>query len=249
MSKRLENKVTIITGAANGIGRVGAELFAREGARVVISDIDPAGEQWADELREKGLDTFWHPCDVSDEASVESLVAATVDHYGRLDVLYNNAGLEGGDGNLTELTVDDWQRLTDANARGVFLMCKHAVPAMLNSGGGSVISTASVGALVGGPVLHIYSANKAAIISLTRSVAATYGRRGIRANTLCPGFVSTDMVARLGPKVLEAGAKNSMLGRGAEPHEIAQVALFLASDEASFVTGTSITVDGGFTGL
>ena len=249
MSKRLANKVTIITGAANGIGKVGAELFAREGAKVVISDIDPAGEQWADELQANGLDTFWHPCDVSDEDSVKSLVAATLDHYGQLDVLYNNAGLERGDGNLTELTVDDWQRLTDANAKGVFLMCKHAVPAMLSSGGGSVISTASVGALIGGPVLHIYSANKAAIISLTRSVAATYGRKGIRANTLCPGFVNTDMVARLGPNVLEVSVKNSLLGRGAEPHEIAQVALFLASDEASFITGTTITVDGGFTAV
>ncbi|RLA09941.1 MAG: hypothetical protein DRQ60_03225 [Gammaproteobacteria bacterium] len=249
MTERLKNKVTIITGAANGIGRVAAELFAREGAKVVISDIDPGGSQWADELRAQGLETFWHPCDVSDEDSVKSLISATLDHYGQLDVLYNNAGVEGGDGNLTKLTVDDWQRLTDANARGVFLMCKHAVPAMLDSGGGSVISTASVAALIGGPVLHIYSANKAAIISLTRSVAATYGRKGIRANTICPGFVGTDMVARLGENVLEAGAKMSLLGRGAEPHEIAQVALFLASDEASYITGVAIPVDGGVTAV
>lgn len=249
MTARLKNKVAIITGAANGIGRAAAELFAREGAKVVISDIDPAGSQWADELRAQGLDTFWQPCDVSDEDAVKSLIATTLDHYGQLDVLYNNAGAEGGDGNLTELTVDDWQRLTDANAKGVFLMCKHAVPAMLQSGGGSVISTASIAALVGGPVLHIYSANKAAIISITRSVAATYGRKGIRANTLCPGFVHTDMVARLGDGAIKAGEKMSLLGRGAEPREIAQVALFLASDEASFITGVAIPVDGGVTAI
>jgi len=249
MSARLANKVTIITGAANGIGRVAAELFAREGARVVLCDIDPAGRDWADELRAQGLDTFWHPCDVSDETAVEELIAATLDHYGSLDVLYNNAGIEGGDGNLTELSVDDWQRLTDVNAKGVFLMCKHAVPAMLASGGGSIVSTASIAALLGGPVLHIYSANKAAVISLTRSVAATYGRKGIRANTICPGFVSTDMVARLGENVLEAGAKKSLLGRGAQPHEIAQVALFLASDESSFITGVTLPVDGGVTAV
>lgn len=249
MTARLKNKVAIITGAANGIGRAAAELFAREGAKVVISDIDPAGSQWADELRAQGLETFWQPCDVSDEDAVKSLIATTLDHYGQLDVLYNNAGAEGGDGNLTELTVDDWQRLTDANAKGVFLMCKHAVPAMLQSGGGSVISTASIAALVGGPVLHIYSANKAAIISITRSVAATYGRKGIRANTLCPGFVHTDMVARLGDGAIRAGEKMSLLGRGAEPREIAQVALFLASDEASFITGVAIPVDGGVTAI
>ncbi|MEL0083452.1 MAG: SDR family oxidoreductase, partial [Gammaproteobacteria bacterium] len=138
MPSRLANKVTIITGAANGIGKVAAELFAREGAKVVITDIDPAGKQWAEALQAEGLETFWHPCDVSDEESVKALITATVAHYGRLDVLYNNAGVESGDGNLTQLTVDDWQRLTDTNARGVFLMCKHAVPAMLTSGGGSV---------------------------------------------------------------------------------------------------------------
>jgi NAD(P)-dependent dehydrogenase (short-subunit alcohol dehydrogenase family) len=249
MSARLANKVAIITGAANGIGKTAAQLFANEGAKVVISDLDPAGSDWADNLRDQGLDVLWCPVDVSDETAVKSLVATTVDHYGRLDVLYNNAGVEGGDGNLVELSVDDWQRLTDANAKGVFLMCKHAVPAMLNSGGGSIVSTASIAALVGGPVLHIYSANKAAIISLTRSVAATYGRKGIRANTICPGFVRTDMVARLGEKVLEAGERMSLLGRGAEPLEIARAALFLASDEASFITGVALPVDGGVTAV
>lgn len=248
MEQRLQNKVTLVTGAANGIGRAAAELFAQAGSRVVISDIDPAGEQLAGELNDRGLDCFWHYGDVADEDSVIELVETACSHYGGIDVLYNNAGSEAGDGNLTRLSVDDWQRLTDLNARGVFLMCKHAVPKLVEGGGGAVVSTASIAALLGGPVLHIYSANKAAIISLTRSVAASYGRKGVRANTICPGFVDTQMVRRLGEAAVKAGEK-SLLGRSAEPAEIARVALFLASDEASYITGATIPVDGGVSAI
>ncbi len=249
MTKRLSGKVALITGAANGIGRVAAELFATEGAKVVLSDIDAGGEAIARQMQSDGLDVFWQPCNIANEAQVKQLIEATLNHYGQLDILYNNAGSEAGDGNLVDLTTDDWQRLADSNAKGVFLMCKHAVPALLASGGGAIVSTASIAGLIGGPVLHLYSANKAAIISLTRSVAATYGRQGIRANTICPGFVHTDMVARLGEGAIRAGEKMSLLGRGAQPLEIANTALFLASDEASFITGVHLPVDGGVTAV
>lgn len=249
MPNRLSNKVAIITGAANGIGRTAAELFAVEGAKVVLSDIDAGGADLAKQLQQQGLDVVWQPCNISNETEVAELIEATLSQYGRLDILYNNAGSEAGDGNLVDLTTDDWERLTNNNAKGVFLMCKHAVPALLASGGGAIVSTASIAGLIGGPVLHLYSANKAAIISLTRSVAATYGRHGIRANTICPGFVHTEMVARLGEGAIKAGEKMSLLGRGAQPIEIAQTALFLASDEASFITGVHLPVDGGVTAV
>ena len=249
MPNRLSNKVAIITGAANGIGRTAAELFAVEGAKVVLSDIDAGGADIAKQLQQQGLDVVWQPCNISNETEVAELIEATLSQYGRLDILYNNAGSEAGDGNLVDLTTDDWERLTNNNAKGVFLMCKHAVPALLASGGGAIVSTASIAGLIGGPVLHLYSANKAAIISLTRSVAATYGRHGIRANTICPGFVHTEMVARLGEGAIKAGEKMSLLGRGAQPIEIAQTALFLASDEASFITGVHLPVDGGVTAV
>ncbi|MBV1961257.1 MAG: SDR family oxidoreductase [Immundisolibacteraceae bacterium] len=249
MPNRLSNKVAIITGAANGIGRTAAELFAVEGAKVVLSDIDAGGADLAKQLQQQGLDVVWQPCNISNETEVAELIEATLSQYGQLDILYNNAGSEAGDGNLVDLTTDDWERLTNNNAKGVFLMCKHAVPALLASGGGAIVSTASIAGLIGGPVLHLYSANKAAIISLTRSVAATYGRHGIRANTICPGFVHTEMVARLGEGAIKAGEKMSLLGRGAQPIEIAQTALFLASDEASFITGVHLPVDGGVTAV
>ncbi|MBL4622574.1 MAG: SDR family oxidoreductase [Immundisolibacteraceae bacterium] len=249
MPNRLSNKVAIITGAANGIGRAAAELFATEGAKVVLSDIDNHGAEVAKQLQQQGLDVLWQPCDISNETEIIELIETTLGHYGQLDILYNNAGSEAGDGNLVNLTTDDWERLTNNNAKGVFLMCKHAVPALLASGGGAIVSTASIAGLIGGPVLHLYSANKAAIISLTRSVAATYGRQGIRANTICPGFVHTEMVARLGEGAIKAGEKMSLLGRGAQAIEIAQTALFLASDEASFITGVHLPVDGGVTAI
>ena len=249
MPKRLTDKVTIITGAANGIGQVASQLFAEQGAKVVVSDIDPGGAKIAENLQNQGFEALWQPCDIGDESQVAKLIQVTLDHYGQLDILYNNAGSEAGDGNLVNLTTDDWHRLADSNAKGVFLMCKHAVPALLASGGGAIVSTASIAGLIGGPVLHLYSANKAAIISLTRSVAATYGRQNIRANTICPGFVHTDMVARLGEGAIKAGEKMSLLGRGAQPLEIAQAALFLASDEASFITGVHLPVDGGVTAV
>ncbi|MBV1889541.1 MAG: SDR family oxidoreductase [Gammaproteobacteria bacterium] len=249
MPNRLSNKVAIITGAANGIGRTAAQLFAAEGAKVVLSDIDTGGAEVAKQLQQQGFDVVWQPCNIGNETEVAELIEVTLNQYGQLDILYNNAGSEAGDGNLVELTTDDWERLTNNNAKGVFLMCKYAVPALLASGGGAIVSTASIAGLIGGSVLHLYSANKAAIISLTRSVAATYGRQGIRANTICPGFVHTEMVARLGEGAIKAGEKMSLLGRGAQPIEIAQTALFLASDEASFITGVHLPVDGGVTAV
>ena len=247
---RLDGKVAIITGAANGIGRTAARLFCKEGAHVVVSDLDAEnGEALVAELAAAGGKALWVPCNVGDETAVGKLIERTVAQFGALQVLYNNAGSVRGDGKLTELATEDWDALADANAKGTYLVMKHAIPAMLAGGGGSIVNTASIGALIGGPALQAYSANKAAIIAMTRSVAVTYARQGIRANAICPGIIATQMVERLGDSFKKYGLEATPMGRCGEPEEIARVALFLASDESSFVTATTLVADGGLTAI
>lgn len=246
----LAGKVAIITGAGAGQGAAAARLFCELGASVVLNDIDANNvETVAREISAGGGRAVAVAGDVALAADVEHVVHVAVDAFGGLDVLYNNAGTETGDGDVTNLSEESWDRIQSVNLKSVYLMCRFGIPHMVERGGGSIINVSSVGGLVGAPGLSSYTATKGAVIALTRTLAATYGRDRIRANTICPGLVMTPMVARLGAGFVEAVTAVTPLGRGAEPEEIVNLAAFLASDAASFMTGATIAIDGGLTAI
>ena len=246
---RLDGKVVVITGAAGGIGREAALLFSAEGARVCVADVSAeAGERTAAECRE----AFFHQVDVTDPYSVTAMYGATAERYGGVDVLYNNAGvMPADDGSILETEADAWQRVQDVNTKGVYLCCKHGIPHLLERGGGSVINVASFVALMGAATSQIsYTASKGAVLSMSRELAVEFGRRGVRVNALCPGPVETPLLLRLfdeTPGALERRLVHLPLGRLASAKEIAYGALFLASDESSYVNGSTFLVDGGLT--
>jgi NAD(P)-dependent dehydrogenase (short-subunit alcohol dehydrogenase family) len=246
---RLDGKVAVITGAAGGIGREAALLFSDEGAQVCVADVSAeAGEQTAAECRE----AFFQQVDVTDPESVASMYRATAERYGRIDVLYNNAGImPADDGSVLDTEEDAWQRVQDVNTKGVYLCCKHGIPHLLEHGGGSVINVASFVALMGAATSQIsYTASKGAVLSMSRELAVEFGRRGVRVNALCPGPVETPLLMRLfdeTPGALERRLVHLPLGRLARAKEIAYGALFLASDESSYVNGSTFLVDGGLT--
>jgi NAD(P)-dependent dehydrogenase (short-subunit alcohol dehydrogenase family) len=246
---RLDGKVVVITGAGGGIGREAAILFSEEGASVCVADVSAEqGEQTAAACRE----AFFQPADVADSESVEAMYAATVERYGGIDVLYNNAGImPADDASILDTAPEAWDRVVDVNAKGVYLSCKHGIPRLLDRGGGSVINVASFVALVGAATSQIaYTASKGAVLSLTRELAVEFARRGVRVNALCPGPVETPLLMRLfeeDPAAYERRRVHLPMGRLANAREIALGALFLASDESSYVTGATFMVDGGLT--
>ena len=247
---RLVGKVALITGAASGLGRTAAELFAAEGALVVVADVVD-GDDVIDAIDAAGGEASYVRCDVTDSDSVAAAVEHARDHYGALHVLYNNAGVMLSDDDGPENTsIQTYERTMDINVKGVLLGCRHAIPAMLDSGGGSIVNVASFVAHMGAATPQIaYTASKGAVLAMTREIAVVYARRGIRANALCPGPIMTPLLA----KFLSDDAKRQRrlvhvpMGRFGEPHEIAQGAVFLASDESSWMTGQSLVIDGGIT--
>jgi NAD(P)-dependent dehydrogenase (short-subunit alcohol dehydrogenase family) len=250
MAGRLEHKVALITGASGGLGRVAAELFAAEGARVVIADLAD-GSDAVSAITTAGGEATYVSCNVRDDASVAAAVAHAVSTYGGLHVLYNNAGISPGDDDGVVNTSDEiWDITLDVNVTGVARCCRHGIPAMLASGGGSIINVASFVAHLGAATPQIaYTASKGAVLSMTREIAVIHARQGIRANALCPGPVLTPLLA----KFLSDDAKRQRrlvhipMGRFGEAIEIAKGALFLASDDSSFMTGQSLLIDGGIT--
>ncbi|MEP7104506.1 MAG: glucose 1-dehydrogenase [Chloroflexota bacterium] len=246
---RLEGKVAVITGAAGGIGREAALLFAVEGARVCVADVArEAGEKTASECRE----AFFQPVDVADPRSVQAMYAETARRYGGIHVLYNNAGImPADDDSILTTEPEAWDRVQAVNAKGVFVCCKYGIPHLLEAGGGSVINVASFVALVGAATSQIaYTASKGAVLAMTRELAVQFARQGIRFNALCPGPVETPMLMRLFAENEGAYQRRRVhlpMGRLARASEIANAALFLASDESSYVNGATFTVDGGLT--
>ncbi len=249
---RLEGKVALITGAAGGIGRVAAELFANEGARVVIADVvDEQGAATIEAIRAGGGDAAYVHADVSDADQAAAMVDFTVATYGGLHVLYNNAGiLPPDDGGTLDTPEATWDRVMAVNLKGVWLGCKAGIPALLASGGGSIINVSSLVALMGSATPQIaYTASKGGVLAMTRELAVEYARQGIRANMLCPGPIETPLMAELmaDPQWAARRLVHIPLGRPGQAEEIGKAALFLASDDSSFMTGASLVVDGGIT--
>jgi NAD(P)-dependent dehydrogenase (short-subunit alcohol dehydrogenase family) len=247
---RLDGKVCVITGAGGGMGREAATVFAGEGAKVCVADLDVG-------LAEETVslctgDAFALGVDVADEAGVREMYAATAERFGGVDVLYNNAGISpGDDASVLDTSVDAWQRVQDVNTKGVFLCCKHGIPHLLECGGGSVINVASFVALLGAATSQIsYTASKGAVLAMSKELGVQFAREGVRVNALCPGPVETPLLLAIygdDAAAFERRRVHWPTGRLGKPREIVNAALFLASDESSFVNGATFVVDGGIT--
>jgi NAD(P)-dependent dehydrogenase (short-subunit alcohol dehydrogenase family) len=249
---RLDGKVAVITGAASGIGRASAIRFASEGAAVVVADLNPqGGEETVAECKKAGGRAVFQRVDVMNEADIKAAVDRAVAEFGKLNVIFNNAGLAGAVGKIEEITADNWDRTLAILLRAVALGMKYAVPEMRKAGGGSIISTASIAGLRGGAGPHAYSAAKAAVVNLTRSVALEVGKDRIRVNCICPGGINTPLIFNNVPggyEVADQFLKTLQpIPRAGGPADIAAMAAFLASDDAEWITGTAMVVDGGLT--
>jgi NAD(P)-dependent dehydrogenase (short-subunit alcohol dehydrogenase family) len=250
MGELLEGKVCVVTGSGSGLGRECALLFAREGASVVVSDIaTEAGEQTVAAIDQEGGEATFVPCDVADDDQVSALFAATVKRHGRLDVSMHIAGvLLAGDGGPVDTPLETWHRTLAINLTGVFLSCRHAIPRLLDSGGGVIVNMASVSSFVGAANAQIaYTTSKGGVLALTRELAVMYAREGIRANALCPGPTRTPLFEQLitDAERVANRLEHIPLNRFGEANEVAKAALFLASDLSSYVTGAALLVDGG----
>lgn len=246
----MKGKVALVTGAAGGIGRETALAFARAGAKVAVADIMvDGGEETVKMIKDMGGDAIFVKTDVTSVAEVKNLVAKTVEAFGRLDYAHNNAGIEGVQAPCAECTEENWDKTIAINLTGVFNCCKAEIPEMLKVGGGAIVNTASVAGLVGFRGIPAYTASKHGVNGLTKQMALDYATENIRVNSVCPGVIHTAMIDRFtggDPAVLEAFTATEPVGRLGKPSEVADAVVYLCSDEASFVTGINMPVDGAF---
>ncbi|HJY82680.1 MAG TPA: SDR family oxidoreductase [Candidatus Binatia bacterium] len=249
MAGRVAGKVALVTGGSSGIGRATAQIFAREGAKVVIADVNVEGsEETVGLIRAAGGEAVFLKTDVAQATEVEAMVKKAVETYGRLDCAFNNAGIEGALQPTIEYDVTVWDRVLSINLRGVWLCMKTEIRQMLSQGGGAIVNTASAAGLVAVPGMSAYVAAKHGVVGLTKTAALEYAKAGIRVNAVCPGGVDTPMVQRVfssNPQFAEAAASAEPVGRLAQPAEIGEAVVWLCSDAASFVTGLPMAVDGG----
>jgi len=247
------NKVALVTGASNGIGKASALAFASKGANVVVADINQAlGQATVDEIKNKGGQAVFILCDVTKEADVIALVDATLDTYGQLDFAFNNAGIEIEQSKLADGEEKVYDAIMDVNVKGVWRCMKYQIPAMLKNGGGSIVNTASVAGLGAAPKMAIYSASKHAVIGLTKSAAVEYGKKGIRVNAVCPAVIDTEMFRRAAesdPRKAEYVAGMHPVGRIGKVEEVAEAVMYLCSSNSGFTTGIALPVDGGHTAV
>jgi NAD(P)-dependent dehydrogenase (short-subunit alcohol dehydrogenase family) len=250
MTRRLEGKAALVTGAGSGIGRATAKAFVREGARVIVSDVNVAGgEETVAAIKKQGGDARFIRCDISKPAEVEALIRGTVEAFGRLDCAVNNAGIGGLMGPTGDYPEEAWDQVIATNLKGGWLCMKYEVQQMLKQGGGSIVNTASVAGLVGFQMGPAYVAAKHGIIGLTKTVALEYAKANIRVNAVCPGVIRTPMVTVSTDQNKEVEAAliaSEPIGRMGEPEEVAEALVWLCSSAASFITGAALPVDGGF---
>ena len=244
---RLKDKIAVITGSGKGLGEAMALLFSREGAKIVVFDIDePAGQETVEQIQQQGGEAIFVHGDVSNPDDAVRVINTAVDAYGRVDVLVNNAGVHV-DRTVADTTEEEWDQILGVNLKGVFLCSKAAIPQMRRQGGGNIICISSISGLIGQLNQAAYNASKHGIIGLVKCMAYDHALENIRANAICPGVMNTPLVASVPEEHIAPYRKTSLLERFAEPSEVANAALFLASDESSYVTGSAMVVDGGYT--
>jgi NAD(P)-dependent dehydrogenase (short-subunit alcohol dehydrogenase family) len=250
MAGRVEGKVALVTGGASGIGRATALTFAREGAKLVVADMnEEGGHQTVHMITEKGGEATYVQVDVTSASAVEALISKTVETYGRLDCAHNNAGISGGGRALTaEYSEDTWHQVIAVNLTGVWFCMRYEIPQMLQQGSGAIVNTASVAGLIGARGLAAYVASKHGVVGLTKTAALEYAQQGLRVNCVCPGVIHTPMTERglSNPERRARIIASEPMGRIGTPEEVAEAVIWLCSDAASFVTGHTMTVDGGY---
>jgi|SRR5690554_1000522 len=249
MNKRFEKRVVIATGAASGLGEATAIEFAKEGAHVVLSDISDKGKEVSDRLNNEGYSTIFVKADVADEKDVINLVNQAVEKFGKLDVMFANAGINI-EATVENLELDDWQKVIDVNLKSVYLSNKYAIKQFRKQGtGGAIINTGSIHSLMARQGLAAYSASKGGVKMLTQQVASEVAKDGIRANAIAPGYIQTPLINTLSQDVIDSLVSLHPIGRLGQPIEVARTVLFLASDDASFISGVTLPIDGGYTAV
>ncbi|MEI3606929.1 glucose 1-dehydrogenase [Pseudogracilibacillus sp. SE30717A] len=246
---RFQDKVVIVTGGASGLGEATALEFVKEGAKVVIADLSEKGQAYSDELNEQGYNTIFVQTNVANEDDIKNLLSKTVEKYGKLDVMVANAGINI-EADLHELDFDKWQKVIDVNLTSVYLSDKYAIEQFLKQGnGGVIINTGSIHSLVARDGLAAYSASKGGVKMLTQQVASRYSKEGIRANAIAPGYIETPLMNTLSQDVIDGLVDLHPMGRLGKPVEVAKTVLFLASEDASFISGAILPIDGGYTAV